>query len=119
MQAIVRDQQAGRFVVDDFHRLAAELQEACADIAKLAAETGAKSGLPKLIIIGINQVGSKLIQLVPDIAKRTGIHRIKPGGVDEITALIERGCERLNVRIADKAAIYEETRGDYWLTQQI
>lgn len=119
IEAIARERLAGRFVIDDFHRLAAELQEALADIAKLAAETGAEAGLPKLVIIGINQVGSELIQLVPDIAKRTGIHRIKPGGSGEITNLIDRGCERLNIRIADKAAVYEETRGDYWLTQQI
>jgi hypothetical protein len=80
---------------------------------------GAQGNLPKLVIIGINQVGSELIQLVPDIAKRTGIHRIKPGGVTEVTKLVETGAERLNVHIRDVDSIFAETRGDYWLTQQL
>jgi hypothetical protein len=119
IEAIPRERKPGRFVIDDFHRLAADLQESLADIAKLSAELGAAGNLPKLVIIGINQVGSELIQLVPDIAKRTGIHRIKPGGPTEITKLVQTGAERLNIRIRDIDAIFGETHGDYWLTQQI
>ena len=84
IDTIARDRTPGRFVIDDFHRLAVELQQSLADIAKLAAESGAGGNLPKLVIIGINQVGSELIQLVPDIAKHTGIHRIKPGGLADL-----------------------------------
>ena len=90
-----------------------------ADIAKLSAELGSESKLPKLIIIGINEVGSALIQLVPDIAKRTGIHRIRPGTEQDIAALILQGSERLNVKIEKSDTIYAETRGDYWLSQQL
>lgn len=109
----------GRFVIDDFHRLSTDLQESLADIAKSSAELGLGANLPKLVIIGINQVGSDLIQLVPDIAKRTGIHRIKPGELVDVTRLIDAGCQRLNIGIADVKAIFAETRGDYWLTQQL
>jgi hypothetical protein len=116
---VVADQSQGRFVIDDFHRLSNELQERIADTAKLAAELGNDAGLPKLIIIGINQVGSELIQLVPDIAKRTGIHKIDPGTKQDVSALINAGCERLNIEISGIDQIFNETRGDYWLTQQI
>jgi len=109
----------GFFVIDDFHRLSEDIREQLANIAKLAAEQGAAANLPKLVIIGINQVGSDLIQLVPDIAKRTGIHRIEPGTETEIRTLIESGCERLNMEFDDVLAICRESRGDYWLTQQI
>jgi hypothetical protein len=68
VEAIARDRLPGRYVIDDFHRLSAELQEALAEIAKISAELGSDAALPKLVIIGINQVGSDLIQLVPDIA---------------------------------------------------
>jgi hypothetical protein len=119
IETIVRDQTPGRFVIDDFHRLAQHLQEQIADVAKFSAEMGADAQLPKLIIIGINQVGSGLIQLVPDIAKRTGIHRILPGRPQDIAALIASGCARLNIDIANTDAIYNETLGDYWLTQQL
>jgi len=88
IQAIATERLPGRFVIDDFHRLSVGVQGALADLAKLAAELGTEGNLPKLVIIGINQVGSDLIQLVPDIAKRTGIHRIKPGGEEEIQRLI-------------------------------
>ena len=119
IESIVRDQGPGRFVIDDFHRLAQTLQEQIADVAKISAEVGDATQLPKLIIIGINQVGSGLIQLVPDIAKRTGIHRILPGRRQDIAALIARGCELLNIDILNSDAIYDETLGDYWLTQQL
>jgi Uncharacterized conserved protein (DUF2075) len=118
IESVVTEQAPGRYVIDDFHRLSQHLQEQIADVAKLAAETGDAS-LPKLVIIGINQVGSELIQLVPDIAKRTGIHKIAPGEPDDIARLITNGCERLNVKIQGAEQIYAETLGDYWLTQQI
>lgn len=118
-EEIVRERPAGRFVIDDFHRLAAHLQESLADVAKASAELGTEADIPKLVIIGINQVGSDLIQLVPDIAKRTGIHRILPGEPEDIGKLIKTGCERLNIEITGAETIYDETRGDYWLTQQL
>jgi hypothetical protein len=119
IETITRNQTPGRFVIDDFHRLSQHLQEQIADVAKISADVGDAGDLPKLVIIGINQVGSELIQLVPDIAKRTGIHRIAPGRPEDIAKLIESGCKRLNIRIEGVSEIYGETRGDYWLTQQI
>jgi hypothetical protein len=118
IEHIARDRPIGRFVIDDFHRLSANLQEILADIAKVAAESSDRNACTKLILVGINNVGSNLIQLVPDIAKRVGIHTIEPGGEKEIRDLVERGARKLNITIADIHAIFEEVRGDYWLTQQ-
>lgn len=119
IEAIARERIPGRFVIDDFHRLAADLQASLADIAKVSAESNNTDDVTKLIIVGINQVGSALIQLVPDIAKRMGIHRIQPGGKSEIEKLISTGCEKLNIFIPYTDVIYGETQGDYWLTQQL
>ena len=117
IEEIARTGLAGRFVIDDFHRLASDTQARLADIAKFAAESdGART---KLVLIGINQVGTELIQLVPDIAKRTGIHRIQPGDKVGIDRLIQEGTARLQVTIPDVDAIFRESRGDYWLTQQL
>jgi len=107
----------GHFVIDDFHRLSSELQEKLADIAKVAAEEGHETQLPKFIFIGINQIGAELIQLVPDIAKRFGIHKIEAGGKDEIKQLVENGCLELNISIINLEEIHSESKGDYWLTQ--
>jgi hypothetical protein len=117
---LLKDRQAGTFVIDDFHRLAPELQAALADLAKTAAElAGAGDPLPKLILVGINEVGTGLIQLVPDIAKRVGIHKVQPGTQTEVSELVSRGCGELGVVIADTAQIFQESQGDYWLTQQL
>ena len=104
IEKIARDQAPGQYVIDDFHRLAQPLQESLADVAKLSADLGPDGALPKLIIIGINQIGSELIQLVPDIAKRTGIHRIAPGTEASINMLVRSGSEALNIYIKDSAA---------------
>lgn len=117
---IARQGVPGRFVVDDFHRLSADTQERLANLAKFAAEVPHGEGpKTKLILIGINQVGSALIQLVPDIAKRTGIHRIQPGTKADIERLVDEGSTTLNVVLQGVDAIFAESRGDYWLTQQL
>lgn len=107
------------FVVDDFHRLGKETKEHLADLAKLIAERDIREGLPKLVIIGINNVGSDLIQLVPDIAKRMGIHRIQPGTPEVIKEMITLGSNLLNIEIGTPETVIADSRGDYWLTQQI
>ncbi len=107
------------FVVDDFHRLDKDTKERLANLAKVIAERDNRDGLPKLVIIGINNVGSDLIQLVPDIAKRMGIHRIAPGTPSVIGEIITLGCNILKIRIASIEAIIDDSWGDYWLTQQI
>ncbi len=116
---IANERQSGTFVIDDFHRLSPDVKEKLADIAKLAAEQGERLPLPKLVLIGINQVGASLIQMVPDIAKRCGIHRIEPGTKDTITTLITKGCELLNIESFDSEEIFNESKGDYWLSQHL
>jgi hypothetical protein len=118
IEHVVREKSQGTFVIDDFHRLDQHLQIALADLAKTSAEqANTTERFFKLVLIGINQVGSELVQLVPDIAKRTGIHRIQPGTATEINKLIASGCEALNIEIAKSDQIFVESGGDYWLTQ--
>ena len=107
------------FIIDDFHRLAEGTKERLANLAKVIAERDQRDGLPKLVIIGINNVGSDLIQLVPDIAKRMSVHRILPGTPDSIVKMILLGSELLNIKIEDSQRIVDESGGDYWLTQQL
>ena len=107
----------GAFIIDDFHRLASDVQEKLGDIIKVAAEESDPDEHPKIVLIGINRVGSELIHFVPDIAKRCGIHRIHPADEEGTIRLIERGEEKLNITITDKDVIAKESRGDYWVTQ--
>ena len=107
----------GAFVIDDFHRLAPSTQEAFGNLVKLAAEDSGQGKFPKIIIIGINNVGRGLIQLVHDIAKRCGIHRIGQASRERTIELITKGEQKLNVEFTNKESIVTESGGDYWLTQ--
>jgi hypothetical protein len=109
----------GRFIVDDFHRLESPVQAKIADIIKISAEEYDDDSHPKVVIIGINRVGSELIHLVHDIAKRCGIHRIEPASLETTKELIQKGEAKLGVTFLDYGAIFKETKGDYWLTQLV
>ena len=116
---LANDAPKGSYIVDDFHRLESATQSKIADIVKIAAEEYGDDSHPKVVIIGINRVGSELIHLVHDIAKRCGIHRIAPASLETTTELVKKGEERLNVDFGDYNAVFQETRGDYWLTQLV
>ncbi|MGH2624738.1 MAG: hypothetical protein ACRDE7_13800, partial [Sphingobacterium sp.] len=116
---LANDNLQGSFIIDDFHRLDTEYQIRIADIIKIAAEEYEDQSHPKIVIIGINKVGSELIHLVHDIAKRCGIHRILPGSFETTVELIRKGEEKLGVEFNEHMAIFRETKGDYWLTQLV
>lgn len=120
IEEVANSLKTGRFVIDDFHRLASQTQAKLANLAKYSAEVGG-GDIPrtKLVLIGINQVGAELIQMVPDIAKRTGVHSIQTGSFEDIQSLVKEGCAALGIDINDITSIYAESRGDYWLTQQL
>jgi hypothetical protein len=107
----------GKFVIDDFHRLNTEIQEKIANIIKLSAEDFDPKIYPKIVIIGINKVGSELIYIVHDIAKRCGIHKVLPANSAGIAELVRKGEEKLNIKIIDTNSILDESSGDYWLAQ--
>ena len=111
--------ETGHFIVDDFHRIDDCIQAKIANLVKLAAEEYGSADYPKVVLIGINKVGSELIHLVHDIAKRCGIHRIKPASQETTRELIQKGEQKLNVKFAETEQIFAETQGDYWLTQLV
>ena len=115
--AIADGKLPGKWIIDDFHRLDTSVQARIANLLKVAAENFEASVHPKLVLIGINKVGSELIILVHDIAKRCGIHRIQPADKAITLQMIKRGEVKLQIQLDGKDAIFDETKGDYWLTQ--
>ncbi len=107
----------GSFIIDDFHRLDDHLQADLGNLVKTTAELWDSKKYPKVVIVGINKVGSELISLVHDLAKRCGIHQVLPADLKTTKELIGKGESGLNIRIANKDEIFAESRGDYWLTQ--
>jgi ABC-type cobalamin/Fe3+-siderophores transport system ATPase subunit len=96
----------GKYVIDDFHRLDNDVQAKIANIIKVASEDYEAGTHPKVVIIGINKVGSELIHLVHDIAKRCGIHRIKPASIETMTELISKGELKLGITISGHQKIF-------------
>ena len=117
--SVASGKATGAFIIDDFHRLDSQIQTQIADVIKIAAEEANQELFPKIVIIGINRVGSELIGLVHDVAKRCGIHRILPATKEMVNELVAQGESRLNVRLEAADFIYLESRGDYWLTQTL
>lgn len=117
ISVLAKEGHGGRYIIDDFHRLESEVQAKLANLVKLAAEAETADIYPKIIIIGINRVGSELIYLVHDIAKRCGIHKVEPAHETAIMELIEKGEEKLNITIGHHKEILHESAGDYWLAQ--
>lgn len=111
------DPKKGNYVIDDFHRLPDIIKKNLSNIAKVSADEGHDSNYPKLVIIGINQTGTELLTLSPDIAKRCGIHKIKPGSEKAIMEIIEKGEFLLNIKFLRPKIIFTESKGDYWLAQ--
>lgn len=116
---LINDPKPGNYVIDDFHRLVDNFKTSLSNIAKIAADEGVDSNYPKLVIIGINQTGRELLNLAPDIAKRCGIFKIKPGTEEVTNKIISRGEHLLNVKFFRPKSIFNEAKGDYWLTQLI
>ena len=61
---LVRGKTLGSFILDDFHRLDDNLQSLVGNLVKMIAELWNAEKYPKVVIIGINKVGSELISLV-------------------------------------------------------
>lgn len=119
LQHLAVNPTKGVFIIDDFHRLSASLQAKFSDLAKIAAEEASPDKYPKLVLIGINQVGTTLIEFSPDIAKRIGIHKVEPATSAQCEKLIAKGADALNISFLNAHLIFEESQGDYWLIQTL
>jgi hypothetical protein len=71
------------------------------------------------VIDDFHRLPEDIRERLANIAKRTGIHKISPGTAENIAVLVNAGCEKLNVQFSDANLIFEESRGDYWLTQRL
>jgi len=116
---VIKSGATGVIVVDDYHRLDTAVQTSLADMAKDKADRGDGSPHPKLVLIGINQIGESLIQLAHDVAKRLGIHRVFPASRAEFDTMVSAGEHALNIRITNPDVIWTDCGGDYWLVQRL
>ena len=105
----------GTIVVDDFHRLPTKTRRALADLMKALADS--EDPQRKLIVIGINQAGYSLINFAPDLANRVDIIRFEVESHDKIEELVSKGEKALNIHLASKAQIVENSYGSFYIAQ--
>lgn len=105
----------GIAVIDDFHRLPIADQHHIADLLKILADK--ESPKSKLIVIGINQAGSNLINFAPDLANRIDRIRFESEPDQKIMEMIEKGEQALNIEIAAKEGVIQGAQGSFYLAQ--
>ena len=115
IEAFVTSPGFGVAVVDDFHRLPAALQTRLANLLKLLAD--AENQSDKLIVIGINQAGTPLIEAAPDLANRIDRIKFEAEPVSKLQQMVRQGCETLNIEIASVDSIVEGAHGSFYLAQ--
>jgi len=105
----------GTVIVDDFHRLKDTTKEKLADFMKVLADN--ESADSKLILIGINKAGNKLIQHAGDLGLRVDVFKLESNSEEKIEELITLGEKALNITIERKEEIAGRAEGSFQIAQ--
>jgi hypothetical protein len=105
----------GIVVIDDFHRLDDATKNAIADFLKVSADNEDSS--TKIIILGINDAGRALVRSGSDVANRIETIRFETEPTHKIGAMIEAGERALNISLAAKQNIIDNSQGSFYIAQ--
>jgi hypothetical protein len=108
---------AGTVIVDDFHRLPADIRQALADYIKVLADEERHD--VKLVVIGINRAGDALIRFAPDLNARIETIAFEANPDEKVRELVELGERALNVSIATRDEIVAAAAGGFYLAQYL
>lgn len=105
----------GHLVIDDFHRLERALQAQVADLIKLLADGG--RDLAKVVVIGINPVGTSLVQDFPDLSGRFTVVSMGKQPDEKIEELIVKGEQAANITFDQRPQFVAAARGSFFTAQ--
>jgi len=108
--------------IDDFHYLTDERYRwALASCMKILADQGVRHA--KITLIGINPLGSSLVQVMPDLAGRFRVQRLDIEKdwlrSTKINQLIELGEHAANIRFTRRDEFVMEAAGSFFLAQYL
>lgn len=106
---------AGLVIIDDFHRLQDSTKAKLADYLKTLADEG-RSGV-KVVAVGINKAGERLIDFAADLVNRIDIIRFETNPDYKVNELVEKGEAALNTRINVRAEIAAAAHGSFYVAQ--
>lgn len=107
----------GIVIVDDFHVLDDDIKRRIADTMKVLADRGDPDS--KLLLIGINKAGDRLVQYGTDVGLRIDIFRMEANPPNKIKELVSLGEAALNIRIRESEAIGEMSEGSFQIAQML
>lgn len=105
----------GTVIIDDFHRLEDSIKGELASYLKILADEGKPS--PKLIVIGINRAGDRLVALASDLVNRVEIIRFESNPDSKVEELVAKGEEALDTHINVRKEIVEAAQGSFYIAQ--
>lgn len=107
----------GIVIIDDFHKLNDQQQAAIADYLKVLADTEDRE--TKLVIVGINNAGARLVELAPDLHARVELIKLEANSDEKVSELVTAGEHALNIVISDKPNLISAARGSFYLAQML
>ncbi len=115
--ALPEMEHLGYVIIDDFHRLPDNLKAVLADRAKTLADEEATD--TKLIIIGINKAGERLISTAHDLANRLDIIRFESNPEYKVQELLTKGQKTLNISLNIATEIVAASQGSFYIAQML
>lgn len=106
---------AGVVIIDDFHKLDSKIQAEISDLIKVLADESDET--LKVIVVGINDSGRKLIDIADDITNRIDVVPLESNPKEKIEELLHKGEEALQIEIGINDEIIEECNGSFYLAQ--
>ncbi|WP_371835652.1 ATP-binding protein [Ochrobactrum sp. C6C9] len=82
-------EEIGIVIIDDFHRLDDGLKANITDFMKILADRSDQKS--KLILIGINKAGDRLVQYGSDVGLRLDVFKLEQNPPELVRALIDQG----------------------------
>lgn len=107
----------GVVIIDDFHRLPDPTKEKISNFVKLLADEDSKES--KIVLIGINKAGDRLVQFGSDVGLRVDVFKLESNPSDKIQELISSGERALGIKLADQDKIIEASHGSFQIAQML
>jgi hypothetical protein len=107
--------KVGLVIVDDFHRLADLTKAKLADYLKTLADEGSTD--TKVVAIGINRAGERLIDFAADLVNRIDIIRFETNPDHKVKELVTKGEKALAVQLNVANEIVEAAQGSFYIAQ--
>jgi hypothetical protein len=108
-------EKAGLVIIDDFHRLPDESKARLADYLKTLADESRED--VKVVIVGINRAGERLISFAHDLVNRLDVIEFENNPDFKIADLVHKGEEALNIGINVAEEIVAASQGSFYIAQ--